>query len=176
MKRSINTWQFAGFVFTGLVGSLLHFLYEWTNQSVIAAPFSAVNESTWEHMKLLFFPMFVFALIQSAFFKKRESFWCIKLIGTVVGLALIPALFYTYNGAIGPSPDWINIAIFFVAAAIGYLAETLLFKSGKLNCRFEWLCFILLCVLGVLFIVFTFITPQIPLFVDPLTMMYGINA
>ena len=52
-------WQKIGFFFTVVFGVLLHFLYEWSYNSVWIAPFSGVNESTWEHMKLLFFPMFI---------------------------------------------------------------------------------------------------------------------
>lgn len=94
MKRNLSLWQLAGFAFTSIGGTLLHFLYDLTGQSVVAAPFSAVNESTWEHMKLLFFPMFVFALVQSRFFGERPDFWCVKLAGSAAGLALIPVLFY----------------------------------------------------------------------------------
>ena len=78
MKRDISLWQLGGFSFTALAGTLLHFLYDLTGESVLAAPFSGVNESTWEHMKLLYFPLLIFALIQSRFFKERKGFWCIK--------------------------------------------------------------------------------------------------
>lgn len=37
-------------------------------------------------------------------------------------------LFYTYNGAIGKSPDAVNIAIFFAAAA-SFIPESTLFKN-----------------------------------------------
>lgn len=174
MKRDVPLWQFAGFCLTALAGTLLHFLYDWTNESLLIAPFSGVNESTWEHMKLLYFPLFVFALIQSRFFKEYKNFWCVKLAGITTGLVLIPVLFYTYNGAFGKSPDWFNIAIFFVAAAVAFWLETRLFKNECLPCEKRWPAFGLLCVIGVLFIVFTFITPRIPLFQDPLTGAYGI--
>ena len=113
MKRSFVLWQFLGFVITSLGGTFLHFLYEWTGEAKWVAPFSGVNESTWEHMKLLFWPIFIFAIVQSFFFKERRDFWNIKLRGILLGLALIPIIFYTYNGVIGPSPDWFNITIFF---------------------------------------------------------------
>ena len=92
MKKDLFLWQFGGFVFTVVLGPILHFLYDLTNQSVLVAPFSAINESTFEHMKLMYFPMLIFSLIQSRFFKEYKSFWCIKLIGILTGLALIPAL------------------------------------------------------------------------------------
>lgn len=175
MKRDIKLWQFAGFSLSSLFGTLLHFLYDWTSESVFIAPFSGVNESTWEHMKLLYFPLLIFACIQSRFFEERASFWKIKLVGIAVGLLAIPTLFYTYNGAIGKSPDWVNITIFFVAAAIAFFTEYRLLKqSARSNSRFEWLAFGILCVIGILFIVFTFAPPHIPLFQDPITGVYGI--
>ena len=114
MKHSIKLWQLAGFSITSLLGTLLHFLYDWTGKSVIAAPFSGVNESTWEHMKLLFWPMLLFSIVQNRYFKEYSDFWCIKVKGIVLGLVLIPIIFYTYNGVIGKSPDWVNIIIFFI--------------------------------------------------------------
>ena len=172
MKRSLSLWQFAGFAVTAFGGTLLHYLYEWTGEAIWAAPFSGINESTWEHMKLLFFPMFLYAIVQSRFFKDYENFWCVKLKGILLGLILIPIIFYTYNGAIGKSPDWFNIAIFFIAAAIVYLYETRLFN--KKICKNSKFSFAILCAIALLFVIFTFATPEIPLFQDPLTGTYGV--
>ena len=77
MKRNIHLWQLMGFAVVSLGGTLLHFLYDWTGQSVLAAPFSGVNESTWEHMKLLYVPLFLYALVQSYFFREYKNFWCV---------------------------------------------------------------------------------------------------
>lgn len=173
MKRDLTLWQFGGFALTTLAGTLLHFLYDWTNESVWVAPFSGVNESTWEHMKLLFFPLFLFALIQSGFFKDNRAFWCVKLVGILTGLVLIPVLFYSYNGAFGKSPDWVNIAMFFVSAGMAFLLETRLFKNNTLPCKHPWIAFGILCLIAVLFVIFTFETPRIPLFQDPLAGEYG---
>ncbi|MEE0968291.1 MAG: DUF6512 family protein [Clostridia bacterium] len=174
MNRSINTSQLLGFAVTSLGGTILHFLYDWLGESLLAAPFSGVNESTWEHMKLLFWPMFIFAIVQSFFFKEREDFWCVKLKGTLLGLGLIPVIFYTYNGVVGQSPDWINIAIFFISAAIAYIYETRQFNNGTTRCKSQKLAFAILCVIAILFVVFTFATPEIGIFKDPLTGTYGI--
>lgn len=174
MKRSIGLWQLMGFAITALGGTLLHFLYDWTNQAIWVAPFSGVNESTWEHMKLLFWPMFLYAIVQRFFFRDQENFWCVKLRGAILGLSLIPVLFYTYNGAIDKSPDWLNIAIFFVSAAIAYIYEQRLFNTDKVSCKFSKLALVALCVIAALFVIFTFITPQIGIFKDPLTCTYGI--
>ena len=174
MKRSVGLWELWGFAVTSLVGTLLHFLYDWLGGAVWIAPFSGVNESTWEHMKLLFWPTFIYAVIQSFFFKDRKNFWCVKLRGILLGLILIPVIFYTYNGVIGRSPDWINIAIVFISAAISYLYETRAFNSERILCKSYKISLAILFVLALMFVIFTFITPEINIFKDPLTGTYGI--
>jgi hypothetical protein len=175
MKNKLNFWQFAGFAFVSIAGTLLHFLYEWMNESVFIAPFSGVNESTWEHMKLFYFPIFLFALIQNIFSKDERNFWCVKLIGILTGLLTIPMIYYTYNGAIGKSPDWVNISIFFIAVAFAFLFETILFKNSNLKCKYPVISFSLICIIGILFVIFTFFTPRLPLFQDPVTGEFGIG-
>ena len=135
-KDWLKIWQWLGFAVTACGGTILHFLYDWLDGAAWVAPFSGVNESTWEHMKLLFWPMFLFAVVEWLFFREEKAFWCIKLRGIVLGLALIPVLFYTYNGVIGKSPDWINIAIFFISAAIAYLWETKQFAKENSPCLY----------------------------------------
>ena len=174
MKRSIGLLQLFGFGVTSLLGTLLHFLYDWFGKALWIAPFSSVNESTWEHMKLLFWPMFLYAIAQSFFLRDKKDFWCIKLRGIILGLILIPVIFYTYNGAIGRSPDWLNIAIFFIVAAIVYIYETRLFNDEKVRCVSAKKAIAILCVIALLFVIFTFWTPSINIFKDPILQTFGI--
>ena len=174
MKKSIGLWQLVGFAVTSLGGTVLHFLYDWLGEAVWVAPFSGVNESTWEHMKLLFWPTFIFAIVQSFYFRDREDFWCVKLRGILLGLLSVPVLFYTYNGVIGKSPDWINVTIFFISAAIAFFCEQRLFAAEKTRCGAPKLAVSVLCLLALLFTIFTFATPKIAIFRDPLTGTYGI--
>jgi uncharacterized membrane protein HdeD (DUF308 family) len=118
--------------------------------------------------------MFLYAIFESFFFRDREDFWYIKLRGILLGLVLIPVLFYMYNGVIGKSPDFINIAIFFISSAIAYIYETRKFRDEPAiysNPRTE---IIVLSVAAILFILFTFRTPHLAIFKDPLTNTYGI--
>jgi len=173
-EKNVSTWQMAGFVCTGVLGTLLHFLFDWTGGSLSAALFSAVNESIWEHMKLLFYPMVLFAWIEyMAWGREVDSFWCVKLRGILTGLLLIPVLYYTYTGSLGVSVDWLNITIFFLAAMVVYRLETRLLESGK-ACRLPgWAGVLGLLLLALVFTAATFFPPQIPLFRDPVTGTYG---
>ena len=176
MKQRSILWQAAGFALVTFGGTILHFLYDWTGGSILVSPFSGVNESTWEHMKLLFWPLFVFALVQRGAFKDRENYWCVKLADILLGLVLIPVLFYTYNGTFGKSPDWINIAIFYVSALLVFLFEWWAFQNDRLQCKYPQLALAAICLIGLLFVVFTLVPPQIPLFQDPLLRTYGIGS
>ncbi len=174
MKKSIVLWQFFGFVFTSVCGTLLHFVFDWTNKNVILGLFSAVNESIWEHIKLLYFPMFAFALFESRYFENEyKNFWCAKAKGFSLGLIIIPTLYYTYTGALGVKADWFNILIFFIAAALSFLTETKKLKNSREYLLSPTVSKVFIFSLGVLFIIFTFFTPKIPLFQDPLDSTYG---
>ena len=127
-------------------------------------------------MKLIYFPMLIFAIIQSRFFKGHRDYWCVKLAGILTGLVLIPVLFYTLSGIFGSTPDWVNITIFFVSAAVAFLVEAQLFKKDTLLCTVPILAVAAIILIGVLFVIFTFLTPQIPLFKDPLSGSYGIGG
>ncbi|MBE7065138.1 MAG: hypothetical protein E7384_04925 [Ruminococcaceae bacterium] len=174
MNKNIKLWSFAGFTLTVAGGTLLHFLYDITNQNILVASFSAVNESTWEHMKLMFFPQFFFALFQCKYFKDYKNFWCVKLTGILTGLLMIPVLFYTYNGAVGKSPDWLNITFFLMSAAVAFIAETYLLRNDILKCKRLWIAYLVIILLGILFVAFTFAPPELPIFRDAITGTYGI--
>ncbi|MBO5872966.1 MAG: hypothetical protein J6Q56_02030 [Clostridia bacterium] len=175
MRNSSRLWQLAGFIFTSVFGTLLHFAYDWSGGSLFFAPFSAVNESIFEHMKLLFFPMFVFSFIQNNFSKEKpKNFWCVKLKGSFVGFTLIPLLYYTYTGILGTSADWFNITIFFIASAAAYITEAKKLNHTKPCIISETASFIILCIIGLSFIILTFCPPHIPLFQDPQSLTFGI--
>ena len=163
--------QAIGFVFTGILGTLLHFLFDWTGGSVVAGLFSAVNESIWEHMKLLYYPMLLWAALRRK--GADRCYWWRKLFSILLGLILIPVLYYTYTGTLGVHADWFNVAIFFIAAGAAFYLEYRLEKVQRSCPDPKWAVAIIVLI-GLLFTVFTFWTPEIPFFEDPLTGSYGL--
>ena len=167
MQQSPALFGFLGFAVTSILGTLLHFLYDLLGGAQWIAPFAATSESTFEHMKLLFWPMLLFGGVEYFFFRDRADFLCIKLRSILLGLALIPILFYTYNGAIGKSPDLVNIAIFFIATGAAYHNETKRLLGVPQPCPVT-LSFLLLVILVLLFLYFTQNPLKIGLFRDPM--------
>lgn len=62
-QKNILKLELFNTIFILISGVILHFTYEWSNNNQLIGTFSAINESTWEHLKLLFFPMFITTIL-----------------------------------------------------------------------------------------------------------------
>ena len=112
-KKSILIFQIISVIFTIILGTFLHFTYEWSNENLLVGLFSAINESTWEHLKLLFFPMLITTIIGGFYFGKTISnFLCAKTIGIIASILFTIIFFYTYTGIIGTNFAVLNILTF----------------------------------------------------------------
>lgn len=174
MRKRFDIWTWAGFFTAAVLGTLGHFAYDWNGKSLPVGAFCAVNESTWEHMKLLFFPVLLFTAVQLCL-RWESGLLAARAVSTTAGLVAIPALFYTYSGVLGRTVDWVNILIFYVADAALFGLDSRLRRSGHF--RAPWLQTagaLWLWLLAFLFVWWTFRPPHIGLFLDPVTGQYGI--
>ncbi len=172
--KLIKPFKIFGFIFASIMGTLLHFVFEWSNKSMFLAPFCAVNESVWEHMKLLFVPLLIYTVIEAYYCSTTPGFWASKLMGTLFGVLIIPILYYTYTGALGINADWFNIAIFFIGALVTFYIEYMIIKQNRAFNVNETIIKLLFIFIALLFVFFTFYPLRLPLFMDPTTRRYGI--
>ena len=176
-KKKIIRFQIFSVIFTWILGTILHFLYEWSGDNKIIASFSAVNESTWEHLKLVFFPMLITTIVGFLVIgKDNKKFWCAKTIGIILAMSFIIVFFYTYTGIIGTNFAILDIGSFFVAVILGkYVAYKIITNDEyKLKCNKRIAVIGLICIL-LCFIIFTYLPPHIGLFKDPISNGYGIQ-
>ena len=173
-NTKIRSYQIVSAIFVCIAGTLLHFTYKFFGEDSFVASFSAVNESVWEHLKLLFFPLLLTTIIGYFYIEKNvPNFLCSKTLGTIAAMLFIIIFFYTYTGIIGKSILLIDIASFFVAVILGeYLAYKLMISNFECN---NIIAIIILSVILIGFIVFTYFTPKIEIFRDPVTNQYGIT-
>ena len=174
-KKMILKFQIFSAIFTMILGTILHFTFEWSGNNHFVAAFSAVNESTWEHLKLLFFPMLLTTIIGYFYIGKNTSnFLCSKLIGILTAISFTVIFFYTYTSILGTNFAFIDISIFFIAVLLGeYITYKFLLSDFSCN---KNISIFLLLILLICFILFTYITPKIGLFKDPITNNFGINV
>ena len=130
----LKRFCFLGALFVIVLGSLAHFFYDWSGNNILIGLFAPVNESTWEHMKLVFFPMLIFSIF--SYFKLKEAYPCILsalLSGILIGTFLIPVVFYTYSGILGMNKFLGDIATFIFAVVVSFIS---IYKSAQ-TCRFQ---------------------------------------
>lgn len=147
-----------------ILGSLNHFLYDWTGGSSLAALFCPINESPWEHLKLLFFPFLFVTLGTAALyrFRDRRFFYC-RFLGVLCGMAFILISFYTYTGIWGSHALILDLLIFFLGVVLSFSAARFFFRALK-QIPSANVIFTLWGAGIFFFFVFTCFPPGIPLF------------
>lgn len=172
-KKKIRNYEIFSIIFTSILGSILHFTYKLSGENQIVAIFSAVNESVWEHLKLLFFPMVLTTIIGYFYIIKNvANFLYSKTIGILIAMSFIVIFFYTYTGILGRNISVIDITSFFIATILGeFIAYVFMLNKLKYN---NTIAILVLFFIFICFIIFTYFTPNIEIFKDPVTGQYGI--
>lgn len=175
--KLLKRYTMIGIVFVLITGSLAHFVYDWSGKNHIVGLFTPINESVWEHMKLLFFPMLIYSLVMLLRFRKKYS--CISsalCFGILAGTLLIPFFYYTYTNILGKNVFILDIFTFILSVIIAFglsykLSSTCIWQDYPAMSRrtktYASLVCILVCILFVCFLVFTYHPPDAAIFQDP---------
>ena len=149
-----------------LLGSLCHFLYDWSGHLALAALFCPVNESVWEHLKLLYFPFLLVSLLFHRHKIRQSRFLYSRFLGVCCGIGSILVLFYTYTGITGQSFLPADLLIFCFSTIVSFFASS--FFYHKLQSTPSLTTSVLLwTVLSFFFFFFTCYPPNLPLFFPP---------
>ncbi len=170
--KKILKYELFSLAFVCVFGVLLHFFYDWSNNNIIVSLFSAINESIWEHLKLLFFPSIFTWILAKILHVGDGNYYKIKLNGIILGMIFIVIFYYTYTGIIGKDFAILDIGSFFIAAIISCV-YTLKKYDEFGNCNI-YVSYLIIVLISTLFFVFTFKPLHINLFLDPIEKQYGI--
>ena len=165
--KPLKKYTIIGITFVLIAGSLAHFLYDWTGNNYIVGLFTPVNESIWEHMKLLFFPMLIYSLF--IVFKFKKAYSCITSalsFGILIGTFLIQILFYAYTSVLGKDIFILDIGTFILSIIIAFWLSYKLTLSCRLESYTPLFC-CLVCILFICLILFTYHPPDLKIFADP---------
>lgn len=159
-----------------LLGSLLHFTYAWSKQNKFVAIFSAVNESTWEHIKLALSGLFACTLVDVWFLGTNPNYWLARSLSFLVPVVVIPILFYTYKALLKKFILPIDIVIFIIAAFLSCLTFGLVLEQPLINPYENFLS----CIIGIIIMTMYLLLTRFPmknfLFRDPITQKYGYDG
>lgn len=170
MDKEIRKFFVGGFFFTCILGTVMHFVYGWSGNNPAVGLVAPVNESTWEHLKLLFFPAAIWT-IGGCLGKREYACWLLSACtaGILTGMLAIVAFFYTYTGILGTNWLPLDLAAFVlgVFAAFWMAAGRWKAYAGKkrrARCRSAA---VVLAGIALCFFAFTFAPPPIGLFRIP---------
>lgn len=168
-------WEFFGVIVISIVGCLLHFVYKWSTNFRPLALISAVNESTWEHLKIAFWPALAYSILEYLPLSSiTNNFIIAKAACLLVILVSIIVLFYSYTGIIGHNYLVIDISIFVLSIYLGQKISFKLLTMDKLPNFFNTASIFIIVILILQFSLYTFFPPKLQIFKDPVTGKYGI--
>lgn len=168
-KKEILIWQIVGGAVIFGLGALWHFMFEWFNSWSPIGWLLPVNESVWEHIKLMFWPALLFYVIEGIFlYKKTNNFIFAKFVG-FYGIPISSiVIFYTIYGAFGFESFIFDTIILGILIGIQqFISYKLLTREPIAGEKYHILmivAIILIVILAILLIVFTYYPPKIPLF------------
>lgn len=165
-----NCKKSTAFFIISIIGTLGHFVYELTEKNRVVGLFFPVNESTWEHLKLLFFPAVIyFTVCYFLMSEKPINYISSSFISIIVGMLAIIVIFYTYRGVIGKNIDFLNITIYYIAVLLTVISQSELLGSNKFKTKISQSVALLLTIITViLFATFTYNPPSLGIFLPPI--------
>ena len=151
---------------TILLGCIFHFLYDFSEQNPFTALIAPVNESVWEHLKLLFFPIFISTIIQYYVIKPMPTaYFGSRLAGVWGGMSSIVILFYMYTAFLGSHLLLIDLLIFIFSILLSFYISARFYHAfwniDYFTVFFSWRFSILL------FFAFTCFPPNLTIFYPP---------
>lgn len=151
----IKKWHVIGFFWIVIVGSLLHFTYEWSGNSKIVGYFSPVNESLWEHLKLGYFSLTFFILVEFwALRNKTDTYFIAKSAGIISMSIFVILISYIYELITKDSNVFFHIGLFILGSFICQFISMNIMKLS-LGRRANLYGIIAYLVFGILLIVLT---------------------
>ena len=163
--------------FLFIIGSTFHFLFELSGNSPVVGAFAAINESVWEHQKMVLLPVIgwwtiVFLLKGTRDRINKRKWFTGSIASLIVSIMTIPFMFYFYSEAFGVHLLIVDVLILLLAFIGGQCIGFHFYKYSK-GIAF-YVSMIVTIVILLIFILFTFNPPLLPWFKDSLTGQYGI--
>lgn len=153
-------------IFLFLLSFLWHFMYDWF-PCVLTSIFFPVNESIWEHMKIIFYCL----LIGSVLEKKGNNYYLNILVKPLVGVLFYLIIFIPLYLIFGESM-FISISLMLFTYIIMELLGIKISKQEELNIKV--LPIIIIILISILFSILTFYPLHNFLFFDSVKLGYGI--
>ena len=167
---------YVGIVFIAFVGTLLHFLYEFSHHNKFVAIFAAVNESTWEHIKICMTPTILWSLYEVIVYGFDGKFLVAKGLCLLSIILLIPILFYSYTLFTKKAILFIDVICFYITVICSQLIFRYVISLDNVLSIYVYLSIFLLFIEILAYLYLTFNPFKNFLFEDPISYKYGLEG
>lgn len=114
--------EIIGLVFSMIVGTLGHFLYEWSYNNKFIGFWFSKGESTWEHMKLGITPIILWTTLEFFTFDFTNLFFA-KFLSIITFSVCLIILYYGYKLIIKKNILFLDILIFYISLWVSSLVS-----------------------------------------------------
>lgn len=160
-------------IIISIIGTLAHFLYDLSNHNKVIGLFSAVNESTWEHVKIALTPTILWGLYDGFVYGSTPNYFPAKLISLLVITIIIPLIFYSQKLILKKDNVIINILSFYVAIFLAQYAFYQVIEWFPLDYIYIYISCVLLFIFFGCYLLLTLLPLEIFIFKDPISKKYG---
>lgn len=167
---------YIGIIFIAVIGTGLHFTYELSNHSKFFAIFSAVNESTWEHIKICMTPTILWSLYDGYVYGLNPNYIIAKALSILTIILLIPILFYLYTAFTKKSILWVDVICFYVTVICSNIVFYHFINVNALSFNYVYFSAILLFLEICAYMFLTFNPLKNFIFEDPISHKYGLRG
>jgi hypothetical protein len=174
-KKKLRNWSIVGAFVVFFIAGGWHFIYGLLPNALVAL-IAPVNESPWEHLKLVFVPAIIwYVILYFIVGRKFPNFIFSHAVALLVMPVYMLLSYYTYHSFLEETlvVDIINT---FVTAALGqFVAYKLTVSKLKLSGkRYKAAAAVIVLGIFAIYITFTFAPPHWPALLDRNVMNYGI--
>ena len=175
-QEFLRNWEIAGTGFIIVSGSILHSVFGLTGRWPPMALIAAVNESVWEHLKLVFWPAFIFALVSYPVIRgKTENFFLAKSAAILAMPLIIAVLHYSYVWIFRHHNLAFDIGIFFGSAILGQMLCFRLLLKPRFPLIWQLAAAVLLLAATSAFSLLSYHPPRWPIFREAGSGRYGLQ-
>lgn len=165
----------ASFTIVG-IGCLMHFLYDICHENKAVAVFAAINESVWEHIKIGLTGFFVVTFVDFTMFGGMYNYWIAKAFSIGAFVILIPVMYYFIRSCMGRESVVAGVIEFLVGVFVSELIFMTILNGLKAQVWLFYVAFIILFVILGAYVMFTWVQPKLPIFMDIRNGKYGFDG
>lgn len=169
--RFVRFYHALGIFMIVLMAGPLHFAFESSDRNFLVSLVAPINESVWEHLKMVYWPTVLWWTAGYLVFKEKKNLsfrrWTQAMaISVFFGLFIIIVWYYLWAGAFDVESSWVNFSSM-ISIPIAQLLAIHVYRVTKPRWIYSAPGVFVMIALSLMLAYFTYNPPMLPLFAVP---------